>query len=429
MKKVLIVTYYWPPAGGAGVQRVLKFVKYLPEFGWKPYVLTVQHPDAPVYDESLAGDIPNEAVIIKTKSLEPFSFYKKFTGKKPTDTIPNDVLIPKKNISLREKFARWVRANIFIPDAKIGWIPFAVKQGKKIIEKEKIDLIFSSAPPPTVAIIGRKLAEATKVKWVADFRDPWLEIVYYQSLKRSRLAVVIDSRLEKKTISSADAIVTISEDIVNLFRKKIGEKKYFIIPNGYDETDFVKVKNPKNEKFTMAYTGSVSKDRVPYPLFAALSKFKEEGIEDLHYRFAGRFAPEFHEEIERRGLEKYFELMPFVPHNESTKILLHSDVLLLVIDNVPDNKGFLTGKMFEYLGCKKPIFAIGPLDGDANKILRQTDSGKMIDYKDEEGAYKLLKEFYENWKENKQPFTFKSEEYSRKEITKELTKVFEETLK
>ena len=429
MKKVLIVTYYWPPAGGAGVQRVLKFVKYLPEFGWKPYVLTVQHPDAPVYDESLAGDIPNEAVIIKTKSLEPFSFYKKFTGKKPTDTIPNDVLIPKKNISLREKFARWVRANIFIPDAKIGWIPFAVKQGKKIIEKEKIDLIFSSAPPPTVAIIGRKLAEATKVKWVADFRDPWLEIVYYQSLKRSRLAVAIDSRLEKKTISSADAIVTISEDIVNLFRKKIGEKKYFIIPNGYDETDFVKVKNPKNEKFTMAYTGSVSKDRVPYPLFAALSKFKEEGIEDLHYRFAGRFAPEFHEEIERRGLEKYFELMPFVPHNESTKILLHSDVLLLVIDNVPDNKGFLTGKMFEYLGCKKPIFAIGPLDGDANKILRQTDSGKMIDYKDEEGAYKLLKEFYENWKENKQPFTFKSEEYSRKEITKELTKVFEETLK
>ncbi len=429
MKKVLIITYYWPPAGGAGVQRVLKFVKYLPEFGWKPYVLTVQHPDAPVYDESLAGDIPNEAVIIKTKSLEPFSFYKKFTGKKPTDTIPNDVLIPKKNISLREKFARWVRANFFIPDAKIGWIPFAVKKGKKIIEKEKIDLIFSSAPPPTTAIIGRKLTEATKVKWVADFRDPWLEIVYYQSLKRSRLAVAIDLRLEKKTISSADAIVTISEDIVNLFRKKIGEKKYFIIPNGYDETDFVKVGNLRNEKFTMAYTGSVSKDRVPYPLFAALSKFKEEGIEDLHFRLAGRFAPEFHEEIERRGLEKYFELMPFVPHNESTKILLHSDVLLLVIDNVPDNKGFLTGKMFEYLGCKKPIFAIGPLDGDANKILRQTDSGKMIDYKDEEGAYKLLKEFYENWKENKQPFTFKSEEYSRKEITKELTKVFEETLK
>ncbi len=429
MKKVLIVTYYWPPAGGPGVQRILKFTKYLPEFGWQPFVLTVNNPDAPVYDESLAGDIPREAKIFKTKSAEPFALYKKFTGKKPTDTIPNDVLINKENVTLREKFARFVRANFFIPDAKIGWVPFAVNKGKEIIEKEGINLIFTSSPPATVAIIGRRLACATKAKWVADFRDPWLEIVYYQNLKRSKISVAIDYRLEKKTLASTDAMVTISRDIALLLEKKAPGKKYFVIPNGYDETDFVKIESQKNEKFTIAYTGSISKDRVPYPLFAALSRFKEEGITDIRFSFAGRFASEFHEEIEKRELEKYFELMRFVPHNESTKILLHSDCLLLVIDDVPNNKGFLTGKMFEYLGCKKPIYAIGPIDGDANKILKETDSGKMIDYQDEEGAYRLLKEYYSNWKQGKNPFQFKSEKYSRKQITKKLAEVFEEIVK
>ncbi len=425
MKKVLIVTYYWPPAGGPGVQRVLKFVKYLPEFGWKPFVLTVKHPDAPVYDESLAGDIPNEARIIKTKSLEPFGLYKKFTGKKPDEEIPNDVLIKKENVNFREKIARWVRANLFIPDAKIGWIPFAVKKGKEIVEKEKIDIIFSTSPPPTTAIIGMKLGMVTRIPWIADFRDPWLEIVYYQSLKRSRLALAIDSHLEKNTLNKSNALVTISKDMSDLFKSKAAGKEVYVIPNGFDETDFVKAEKSKNKKFTIAYTGSISKDRVPYPLFSALEKFKQEGIENILCRFAGRFANEFYSEIEKRGIENYFELLKFVPHNESTKILLHSDALLLVIDNVPENKGFLTGKMFEYLGCKKPVFAIGPPDGDANKILMKTDSGKMVDYNDDDGAYRLLKEYYGNWLEGKESFKFNSENYSRKKLTRKLADVFE----
>jgi len=429
LKKVLIITYYWPPAGGPGVQRTLKFVKYLPEFGWEPFVLTVNKPDAPVYDNSLFADIPTDAKIFKTKSMEPFTLYKKFTGKKLSDTIPNDVLINKENTNLREKFARFLRANFFIPDAKIGWIPFAVKKGEEIIKKEKIDLIFSSSPPPTVAIIGQKLAVKTGTKWVADFRDPWLEIVYYQNLKRSNITKIIDSALEKRTLSKTNGIVTISEKIANLFEKKVPGKNVFVIPNGYDETDFPKIKFKKNEKLTIAYTGTISKDRIPYPLFDALVKFKNEGIKDLLLKFAGKFSPEFYNEIKTRDIVDYFELHGFVPHNKSTEILLNSDVLLLVIDNVPENKGFLTGKMFEYLGCKKPIFAIGPTDGDANKILRETDSGKMIDYKDSQSAYLLLKDYYLNWKNKVKVFRFNSGKYSRKEITKNLSKVFEKVLK
>ncbi len=428
MKKVLIVTYYWPPAGGAGVQRTLKFVKYLPEFGWRPYVLTVEKPDAPVYDEGLLAEIPPQAIITKTKALEPFGAYKKFTGKNSDEKIPADVLM-KKEKSLKEKFAKFVRANFFVPDAKIGWLPYAVKEGRKIIAREKIDLIYASAPPATVALIGYKLAKAAGVKFVADFRDPWLEIVYNQTMKRSKITVALDSLLEKKVLENADAIVTVSEDIANLLKSKSGNENVFVIPNGYDESDFQTIGKRNNDKFTIAYTGAMSPDRVPYAFLNALARMKKEGVSNIKCVFAGRFAEEFHAEIERLDIADYFEIKNFVPHEESVKILLSSDALLLVINNVPNNKGILTGKMFEYLGCKKPIFAIGPVGGDADKILRETGSGAMADYDDNERAYEILKTFYENWKNGVTGFSFDVEKYSRKKLTEQLTGIFGETVK
>ena len=199
MKKVLIITYYWPPAGGAGVQRALKFVKYLPQFGWEPIVLTVENPDSPTEDLSLLEDIPKECKVYKTKSLEPFEVYKKFTGRKSNEKIPGDILLKSDNVSLKDKLAKWVRVNLFIPDAKIGWKKYAVKKGSEIIRTENIDLIFTTSPPQTVALIGRKLAKLTGVKWIADFRDPWMEIVYYQNLNRSKITKAIDTSLEKKS--------------------------------------------------------------------------------------------------------------------------------------------------------------------------------------------------------------------------------------
>ncbi len=423
MNKVLIVTYYWPPAGGAGVQRVLKFAKYLPQFGWEPVILTVEKPDAPIYDESLLVDIPDGCKVYRSKGFEPFDLYKKFTGKKG-EYIPADVLI-KKDVSIKEKLAKWVRANLFIPDAKIGWFPKAVKTGMKIIEEEKIDIIFSTAPPPTTALIAKSLAEKSGLPWVADFRDPWLEIVYYQSLKRSKPTIMIDSVLEKKCLKRADIITTVSKNLAELFNSKVPADKYRVIPNGYDETDFHEIEHSKNEKFTIAYTGALSKDRVPYPLLSALQKVKEEGLK-IQLRFAGRFCPEFLEEIEKRNIKDMFNISGFVPHSESTKILQTADALLLVVDNVPDNKGFLTGKVFEYLGSRKPIFAIGPVDGDANEIITLADAGKMVDYKDDNGAYELLKKYYSDWESGTSQFNFNVEKYSRKNLTKELVKIFEE---
>ena len=217
MRKVLIIAYYWPPAGGAGVQRVLKFAKYLPQFGWEPVILTVETPDSPIEDYSLLEDIPPNTKVYKTKALEPFNFYKKVTGRKKEEKISSDILVDNSRSSFVEKLSKWIRLNLFIPDAKIGWIPYAVKNGLKIINDENIDLIFSSSPPHTIQKIGKKLSKKSKLKWVADFRDPWMEIVHYQNVRRNFITKYIDSKLEKSILKTADGITTISKEIVNLF--------------------------------------------------------------------------------------------------------------------------------------------------------------------------------------------------------------------
>jgi len=427
MKKVLIITYYWPPAGGAGVQRALKFAKYLPEFGWEPVILTVENPDSPVDDTSLLNDIPKGIKVYKTKSLEPFELYKKFIGKKSDSKIPNDVLLNKKNLSLKDRLAQWIRLNLFIPDAKIGWKKYAVKKGLEIIKTEKIDLIFTTSPPQTVALIGKKLSKLSGVKWIADFRDPWMEIVYYQNVNRTKLTKVVDSSLEKKVMNNADAITTISHDIADFIRGKAKDQNVVVIPNGFDETDFESIELTKNDKFTISYTGSMSKDRVPYPFINALKRLiYSDGIINIQMKFAGRFCHEFYNLIEKENLSKHFIIQNFIPHNESTKILQSADALLLVIDNVPNNIGFLTGKLFEYMGCRKAIFAVGPIDGDANAIIKETDCGTMVNYNDDEEAYKSLKMMYDNWENDRSNYKFDVENFSRRNLTRELTIVFEE---
>lgn len=429
MKKALIVTYYWPPAGGAGVQRALKFVKYLPQFGWEPVVLTVANPDSPVDDTSLLKDIPEGVKVYKTKSLEPFEIYKKFTGKESNSKIPGDVLVSKGNQSIKEKIANWIRLNIFIPDAKIGWKHYAVKEGLKIIDKENIDLIFTTSPPHTVQLIGKSLSAKSGLKWIADFRDPWMELIHYQANTRSKLPVYIESKIEKSVLNSADRIVTVSNELKNLFNKKANKLIVDVIPNGYDETDIEVDYEPSDKNdFIISYTGIISETKIPNALFFALSKFKKEGKNNFKIVFAGKICKECSDAIKAYGLSENYEFKGFLPHEDSVKLLLKSSILLLLIDDIPNNKGILTGKLFEYLGCKRPIFSIGPVGGDANEILINSDAGSMIDYNDNEGAYNLLNRMYENWKNEKSVYKFNVEQYSRRNLTKKLAEVFEQTI-
>ncbi len=424
MKKVLIIAYYWPPAGGAGVQRVLKYAKYLPEFDWEPVILTVNTPDSPIEDLSLLDDISPNAKIYKTKALEPFNLYKKITGKKADEKISSDILVDKTKSSFAEKVSRWVRLNIFIPDAKIGWIPYAVKAGIKIIDEENIDLIFSSSPPHTVQVIAQKLAHKSKLKWVADFRDPWLELIHYQANKRLKFVQNYEAKLEKEVLLQADSLITVSAAIKEMFFNKTNRTDVHVIPNGFDESDIQLTAPSYSNEFIITYTGIISDTKIPTPLFFAVKKMKSEGINNIKLVFAGSICEKCLKEVKDFNLEDSFEYKGYLPHSESVKLLRAATILLLLIDDIPNNKGILTGKLFEYLGSKKPIFAIGPTDGDANKIIEDTNSGNMVEFNHDEKAYLLLKKMYDGWINNNLDYKFNVEQYSRKKQAEQLAKIF-----
>ncbi len=425
MKKVLIITYYWPPAGGPGVQRVLKFAKFLPAFGWQPLILTVKDGEFPAIDDSLISEVDPSLDIFRTKSIEPFDLFKKLTGRKKDDTISTYFLAEKKSKSFSESLLKWLRINVVLPDAKIGWLPFAVKEGVRIVKEQNIDLIFSSSPPHTVQLIAAKIAKKTGIKWITDFRDPWLEIVYYQNLKRFFISYKIDRWLENKVLKQSNRVICISDSISDLFRTKLNQDKYTVIPNGFDPGDFESILYEKEDIFTITYTGVLADERIPYALIPALKKMQDEKMK-FRLRLVGTVCSKFIRLLKENNLFDQTEFTGYVPHDQAIGYLLSSAILLLVIDDVPDNRGFLSGKIFDYLGSKVPVLAFGPVDGDAAKILAETSSGIMLDYNDHSAAYKWITKIYSQWPDIDPGFKFDVSTFNRKQLTGKLVEVFNE---
>lgn len=424
-KKVLIITYYWPPSGGPGVQRVLNFAKYLPKYGWEPIILTVRKGEYPAKDLSLVKEIPAGLKVYKTKTFEPFSLFKLISGKKQNDSIGTYILT-EKSPNLITRISKWIRLNLFIPDARIGWKRFAVKAGKRIIRTENIDLILTSSPPHSLQLIGQTLARKTGTPWVADYRDPWKEVVYNQNIKRSPFAERKDRELEHDALNGADGIVSISKDILQLLASKCDHAPNTrLVFNGYDN---VPVPMPQNDCPVITYTGVLSITRLPYPLLAALEELREENIR-FHLKFIGNTCPELKALIEKHGLLSDTEYISYLPHEESILHINQSDALLLVIDNVPNNKGILTGKLFEYIGARRSIFAVGNLEGEANHIIKECACGEMVDYKDVDGAKQILRKLYSAWESQTPAYSFSnSSRYSREATTGELVDFMTEVL-
>jgi len=429
MKKVLIITYYWPPAGGPGVQRVLKFAKYLPEFGWQPIILTVKNGEYPAHDESLFSDIPKECKVYKTPAIEPFSLYKKFTGMSSDEAIPVAALTEQK-ISWKKKLAHWIRLNLFIPDARIGWIPFAVKAGKHIIENEKPDIIFSSSPPPTVHLIAQKLAKWSGIKWVADFRDPWTEIYHQDLIKKNKFAHYIDQKLEKKILTNASRISTVSMHIADSFQKKlIRFKKFFVIANGYDDADFISNTVNKFDKFTIAYAGKINHQQNPEVLWKICAEIINKNNEfrnNFNILLMGNITQLVHSSLRNNNLSKYTTYLGYVKHKKALEMLKRSTLLLLLIPNTRKNRGIVTGKLFEYLAMNNFILGFGPPDGDAAHILNTTGTGKMFEYSDGEVVQNLISDLFKKWKKNTSiPLNSHNiTQFSRKNLTKKLVHTF-----
>ena len=425
LKKVLIVTYYWPPAGGPGVQRVLKFAKYLPEFGWQPIILTVKNGEFPAIDETLKKEIPEDCIVYQTNSWEPNAFYKNFIGLDKNSTIPVAVLSSQKD-NWKKRLSAWIRLNFFIPDAKIGWIPFAVREGKKIIREHQPDVIFSSSPPPTVHLIARKLAKWSGIKWVADFRDPWTKIHYYSD-KRSNIASRFDRRKEKTVVSSVDGLTVASRQFVRLISAD-QKNNVSVITNGYDESDLV-VKNPtRNKAFTLVHIGGINQHRFYPAFFNDLNKLISRNIipEDrIKLRFLGKIEPGLREQIVQSIAPfQNIEFSGYVTHHEAVQAMYSGDLLLLFLENISDYSGHIPGKLFEYLATGNYVLGIGDPTGDAAEILADTNCGKVYSENTDFGP--LLSDLYKRWTNSalRRSKEAKIGRFSRYELTRSLVTIF-----
>jgi glycosyltransferase involved in cell wall biosynthesis len=427
-KKVLFITYYWPPSGGAGVQRCLKFVKHLPEFGIMPTVITVSEKEGsyPILDESLAADIPEGVRVIRTATSEPFEFYKRLTGKKE---IPFGGFANEPRESLSQKFFKFLRGNLFIPDARVGWNKHALRAASKLLAEEQFEAVFTTSPPHSSQLIGLALKEKFGIRWIADLRDPWTDIYYYKDLQHTAWAKKIDARYEREVIEKSDALLVTSSDTKRLFLAKaprVESAKIQVLPNGFDEEDFKIPSNPPQNAFVITYTGTISETYNIEIFLKALSEVAGRHPEiPFHLRFVGKISAYVHKQVVDSGLEPITEVISFVPHSESVKYLLTSTILLMGIPDVENNFCILPGKLFEYLAANKPIVCIGPLHSDADRIIDECGAGRVFHY----AAYDLmvdhLDQLAQGWKINTNldlPW-IAYHRYSRRNLAGELAKI------
>lgn len=400
-KKVLVITYYWPPSGGSGVQRWLKFAKYLGDFGWEPVIYTPSNPEMPVEDHSLMADIPPGITVLKNKIWEPYEWYKRFAGRKG-EKISTGFLNEKGKGGLKEKIAVWLRGNIFIPDARKFWINPSFHFLKKYLAEHPVDAVVSTGPPHSMHLIALKLKRNLNIKWVADFRDPWTNIDFYNDLLLSGNADRKHRRLEKEVLEEADAVVAIGKTLAEEL-EQIGNKKVHVITNGFDPDDVAAGNVERDKKFSIAHVGTLVKSRNPENLWKAISNLAKNNFfnDDLLIKLVGKVDYSVTELLEKYDLKKYVEVHAYLPHNEVTRMQQKSQVLLLVLNNTPNAKGIITGKLFEYLAAGSPLLCIGNSSGDAADIIRSSGSGVVCDFEDYNGIEKVLKSYYEQFKAGK----------------------------
>jgi len=422
MKKVLIITYYWPPSGGAGVQRWLKLIKYLRIYGWEAVVYTPENPEAPSLDNSLMKDIPEDLKIIKTKIWEPYTAYKTFIGKKD-QAINAGFLSETKKPRFSENIAVWIRGNLFIPDARKFWIKPSIKYLVKYLAKNPVNAIVSTGPPHSMHMIALGIKKKLSIPWLADFRDPWTNIDFYDQLKLSVRADKLHRKKEKEVILAANKIVTVNLNMAKEF-EEMGAKNTAVVSNGFDEDDYSFDKISLSKEFSIVHLGSINKDRNPTALWEALKELLSE-IEsfknDLKIIFIGKTDFSVIESINQNKLAAYTKNFHYLPHTEALEETAKAQILLLPLNNTPNAPGITTGKIFEYLAIKRPILCIGPSNGDCARILNETNSGKVADFGDKMKIKSILENYYELYK-NKDLFVESKglQKFSRKNLAGEI---------
>lgn len=429
-KKILIITYYWPPAGGPGVQRWLKFAKYLPEFGWKPVIYTPENPSYPLLDESLMKDVPKDIEIVKTKIWEPYQLAEKLN--KSNKKFKAGQFDVGKNQSWKSRLSIWVRGNFFIPDARVFWVKPSVKFLEHYLKENKIDVVITSGPPHSLHLIGLNLKKRLpNIQWIADFRDPWTEISYYKHLKLTKSSDKKHRQLESEVFRNADITLATSYTDAENFKKNGANS--FCITNGFDESDsnpqtIIKPSNHQTQ-FTLSYIGVLEQLRNPENLWKTLDNLVKENAdfaESFVLKFAGRIDDKILTTLENSALKNHILNLGYISHDKAIKEMQTSDILL--ITNFPNDssKGIIPGKIFEYLATGKQIISFGPNDADVSRILVETKAGKHFSYNDSMTVKEFILEKFNLWKDgNLLENTQNIEQFSRKNLTKKLAEILE----
>lgn len=420
MKKVLIITYYWPPAGGPGVQRWLNFVKHLPQQHIQPIVYIPSNPSYPIVDPKIKDELPNGIEIISQPIVEPYRWAKKI-NKKAATTISKGIIPEREKQHWKQQLLLWIRGNFFIPDARKFWVKPSVKFLASYIEKNNIDTIITTGPPHSVHLIGLHLKKTKKVTWLADFRDPWTTIGYHQKLKLTSWAKKKHLKLEKQVLKLADRLIVTSWGTQNEFKTKTNTA-INVITNGFEAQELPTTS--LDNYFTLSHIGSLLSERNPINLWKALSELITESAvfaKDFKLNLAGVVSQTIVDAIKTHGLSKHLNLLGYISHHEALLLQQKSQVLLLIEINSEFTKAIIPGKIFEYLQSKRPILGIGPEGADFKKIIEQTHAGSCYCYHEKEAIKTQILHYYDLYKKNN--LTVNSidiEQYSREALTQKL---------
>jgi glycosyltransferase involved in cell wall biosynthesis len=424
MKRVLIVTYYWPPSGGGGVMRWLKMSKYLPEFGWQPVIYTPENPDPSVRDESLETEVHPSTEIIRTRIWEPYRIYRKLTGKKSETKFKSGFISEAARGNWKDKLSVFLRGNLLIPDPRVFWVRPSIQFLQNYLSQHPVDLMVTTGPPHSMHLIGAGLKKHfPNIPWLADFRDPWTEIDFYHRLKLTCLADKIHRKMEKKILEMADVVTTVSPYLKGTTEKLAG-RRVDVIYNGFDPADFDFVISPDSNYFTISHFGAFNRDRNPAILWKVLGELKLENPDFaslLKISLIGQTDETIITEMEENGLLQNLTLCNHMQHLNGLRLLASSQILLLPLNDAPNVRGILPGKMYEYMALRRPILAIGPPEGDFARILDETRAGFTHSFTDQQGIKETLRKLFADFKAGKLEVNSSDfERFSRKNLACEI---------
>lgn len=421
-KKVLIVTYYWIPAGGPGVQRWLKFVKYLPDFGIEPVVYIPENPTYPIIDNYLKEDF-KQITILKQPIKEPYRFAS-FLSKNKTKKISSGIVPNKRKQSFLDKFLLYIRGNFFIPDARISWVKPSVSFLEKYIRENEIETVITTGPPHSLHLIGLGLKEKLNIKWIADFRDPWTSIVYHKELKLSEKSEKKHKELERNVLNTADQIIVTSPSTKTEF-SEITPKSIEVITNGYDVEQIER--QPLDEKFSLAHIGSFLSERNPRILWKALKEIIKENSDfknDFELKLIGIVSQDVLDTIKEFRLDSFVRNLGYLSHKKSVIEQRKSQVLLLIESDSEETKMILPGKLYEYMASHRPILAIANENSDIKNIVVQTNTGVFCNYSEKEKIKQTILNYYNLYKEkNLKTSPIGLQFFSRKKLTEKLSEL------